>query len=294
MTEIPSFWVTLRRVILGAAILVCLFSFIIWRVDNPRMERFRMAIVDRVVPDMQWAMAPVHWAVEIGRDLQSYDRLLEQNAELRRELRNMEAWREAAIQLEQENARLLALNNMQLSPRLTSIGGEVITDSGSPFRQSVLLNIGAEDQVQDGWAVTDGMGLVGRISGVGERTSRVILLTDSNSRVPAVVRPSGQLTIVEGDNTAAPPLTFVDKLEDVQINDRVFTTGDGGVFPPDLLIGFVVQGGDGRMRLRMSADYRRLEYVRVLRHRPAGAIDGPGGLILGATPVMGPIPEQTE
>jgi rod shape-determining protein MreC len=76
----------------------------------------RAAIVDRVVPNMEWAMAPVTGVARIFDDFQSYARLFEQNQELRRELQQMRAWREAALQLEQENARLLDLNRVQLDP----------------------------------------------------------------------------------------------------------------------------------------------------------------------------------
>ena len=111
----------------------------------------------------------------------------------------MKLCNEAALLLEQKNARLLDLNQVRLDPRLTHVTGVVLADSGSPFRQSVLLNVGARDGIIDGWATMDGLGLVGRISGVGEKTSRVILLTDSNSRVPVVVQPSGQRAILSGD-----------------------------------------------------------------------------------------------
>ncbi len=134
-------------------------------------------------------------------NFQSYARIYEQNQELRRELQQMKAWKEAALQLEQKNAKLLDLNNVRLDPKLTYVTGVVLADSGSPFRQSVLLNIGERDGIVDGWAATDGLGLVGRISGVGRSTSRVILLTDANSRIPVMIQPSGQRAILSGDNT---------------------------------------------------------------------------------------------
>ncbi len=56
----------------------------------------------------------------------------------------MQGWREAALQLEQKNARLLALNNVRLSPRLTFVTGEVMADAGSPFRRSATVNVGAD------------------------------------------------------------------------------------------------------------------------------------------------------
>ena len=95
---------------IGVAIfLVCsLALFLLWRIDNPRAERIRSAMIDRVVPNMDWAMAPVSKAGQMVQDFQSYDRIYSQNQELRRELQRMRAWREAALQLEQENARLRA------------------------------------------------------------------------------------------------------------------------------------------------------------------------------------------
>ena len=100
---------------------------------------------------------------------QSYTRIYEQNQELRRELQQMKAWKEAALQLEQKNAKLLDLNNVRLDPKYTFVTGVVLADSGSPFRQSVLLNVGERDGIVDGWATMDGIGLVGRISGVGRQ-----------------------------------------------------------------------------------------------------------------------------
>ncbi|QJF50054.1 rod shape-determining protein MreC [Roseobacter ponti] len=256
----------LRRLLLVAIALCLLGVFLLWRIDSPRVERFRAQITDRFVPGFEWAMAPVTGAVNLLQDFQSYQRLAEQNRELRSELRQMQAWKEAAVQLEQENARLLDLNNVRLDPRLTVISGVVLADSGSPFRQSVLLNVGARDGIVDGWATMDGIGLVGRISGVGQNTARVILLTDASSRIPASIQPSGQRTIVAGDNTAAPLVDFIENPGQIRPGDRVISTGDGGVFPAGLLIGQVASDPSGQLRVRLAADFERLEFLRVLRH----------------------------
>ena len=256
----------LRRLLLAVLALLLAAIFILWRIDSPRVERFRAQVTDSLVPNFDWAMAPVTGTINLLRDYQSYQRLSEQNQELRSELRRMQTWKEAALQLEQENARLLDLNKVRLDPRLTYVTGVVLADSGSPFRQSVLLNVGARDGLVEGWATMDGIGLVGRISGVGDNTSRVILLTDASSRIPAVIRPSGQRAIVAGDNSAAPPIDFLENPELVRPGDRVISSGDGGVFPAGLLIGQIAADPGGRLRVRLAADFERLEFLRVLRH----------------------------
>ena len=261
--------------------MLLLGMYLLWRIDSPRVERLRIAMIDRFVPSMDWAMAPVTGLTNIARDFQSYTRIYEQNQDLRRELQQMKAWREAALQLEQENARLLDLNKVRIDAKLTHVTGVVIADSGSPFRQSVLLNVGARDGIMDGWATMDGIGLVGRISGVGQNTSRVILLTDTNSRIPVTVQPSGQRAILVGDNEAAPTLELIENRDLVRPGDRVVTSGDGKVFPAGLLVGQVAQSPDRRLRARLAADYERLKFLRVLRSHDGELIEDQGALLAG-------------
>ena len=270
----------LKRLILVVLMLVLVGIFILWRIDSPRVERFRIAVIDRVVPNFDWAFAPVTGAANLIKDFQSYRKIYDQNQELRRELQRMESWKEAALQLEQENARLLDLNNVRLDPRLTSISGNVLADSGSPYRQSVLINVGARDGILDGWAAMDGIGLVGRVSGVGERSSRVLLLTDASSRAPVTVKPSGQRGLIVGDNTLAPPIDFVENRDLIRPGDRVVSSGDGDVFPSGVLIGHIAVDTGGRMRVRLAADYERLEFLRILRNYGTERISDPGRMVL--------------
>ena len=282
-----------RRLVIGVLALLLLALFLLWRIDSPRVERFRTAVLDTVVPNMDWAMAPVTHVARMFEDFRSYARIYEQNQELRRELQQMRAWREAALQLEQRNAQLLDMARVRLDPQLTHVTGVVMADAGSPFRQSVLINVGARDGIVDGWAVMDGLGLAGRIAGVGDRSSRVILLSDSNSRVPVIVQPSGQHALLSGDNTAMPVLDFMENADALRPGDRVVSASDGGVFPPGLLVGEVAQGADGRVRVRLAADYGRLDFLRVLRSRPAEQIDQTGALLRPVDPSGTPLDPAT-
>ncbi|MGO4852726.1 rod shape-determining protein MreC [Phaeovulum sp. W22_SRMD_FR3] len=268
-----------RRILIAALCLVLAAIFLVWRIDSPRVERFRAAFIDRFVPTFDWAMLPATKMLQMVEGFQSYSRIYDQNQELRRELQQMRSWKEAAVQLEQQNAKLLAQNNVRLDPKLTSVSGVVLADSGSPFRQSVLLNVGSRDGIVDGWATMDGLGLAGRISGVGKSTSRVVLLTDPSSLMPVTIQPSGQKALLTGDNTPLPLLDFLESPEQVRPGDRVVSSGDGGVFPSGLLVGQVAQGSDRRLRVRLAADYERLDFLRVLRSHPVEQLQDAGVLI---------------
>ncbi len=262
----------LRRILLFVLCLALLAIFVLWRIDNPRLERVRMAVVDRLAPSMEWTALPARFLSDMLTDYEQFTRVYEQNSELRREIQRLRAWREAAQQFEQENARLRALNNVRLAPSMGYTTGEVIADSGGPFLQSGLANVGHRDGVQDGAAVMDGSGLVGRVVGTGAHSARILFVTDYSSRVPVEIRPSGKRAILSGDATVAPRLDFLEDPEGMTPGERVVTSGDGGVFPPGLPVGLAVVGPSG---IGVSAGTGR---AATANGSPAGIDTVSGGL----------------
>jgi len=268
-----------HRIFLGLAIVISLILLILWRTDNARLDRARMTLIDEATPSMRWVNEPVSFLWNVARDYRNLLEVYKQNKALRREIQELRAWRENARLLEEENAKLRALNNVRLAVRTTFVTGDVFADSGGPFVQSALVNVGRSDGIENGAAAIDGAGLVGRVVGVGERASRLLLLTDFSSRVPVVIQPGARRAVLSGDGTSAPKLEFLDGSEPVHPGDLVETSGDGGVFPPDLPVGRVVTIPGGPLRAALLADYSRLEFVRLLRYSPDTEINTPGGLI---------------
>jgi rod shape-determining protein MreC len=271
---------TLRRLAVGVCVAGALALFALWRIDSPRVERLRMAVVDALGPGLALTGAPIAELVALAEDWGRFGDLDRQNRELRREIERLRAWRDAAAELERENAQLRALNNVRLAPRTGYATGEIVADGRGPFAHSAVVNIGARDGVEDGAAAVDGEGLVGRVVGVGEQSARILLLTDFSSRLPVKILPSGRRAILAGDATAAPQLLFLATTEGVSIGDRVVTSGDGGVTPPDMPVGLVAALGERMARVSLASDYSRLEFVRVLRWRRERPVDAPGELIL--------------
>lgn len=279
---------TVHRVLLGLIVVISIAMLVLWRSESPRLERVRMSLIDRVAPSMKWVNQPINFAWDSARDYRKFFDVYEQNRTLRREIQDMRAWRERARLLEEENAQLRALNNVRLAPRTTFVTGDVFADSGGPFLQSVLVNVGRRDGVGDGAAAVDGSGLVGRVVGIGERATRLLLLTDFSSRVPVVVQPGARHAILSGDGTLAPKLEFLDGNDRIKPGDLIETSGDGGVFPPDLPVGRVITTQGGTWRAALMADYARLEFVRLLRYDPNTEIDEPGDLIRPNGPTNDP------
>ncbi len=278
--EQDAAWKAVRRFFLILLIVSLILLFALWRSENQRLERFRHAIIDQILPNTSFLLKPIEISYKIISDFKSYTKLYQQNQDLKRELQKMMGWKETALQLEQKNAQLSILNNVKLNPTINWVTGQVIADSGSPFNQSALLNIGSDDGVRDGSAAMGGLGLVGRISGVGKKTSRVILLTDVSSSIPIIVQKTSQRGLMIGDNSTNPTLNFLDNLRTITPGMRIITSGEGGVFPSDLLIGNIVLDTSGKLRVKLTAELKELNYLRVLFETNEESLTEPGSLIL--------------
>ena len=241
--------------------------FMLWRVDNTRTELVRTKIIDFVSPITKPLNYPIKVVGDFIKYFEVYSSLLEENKDLRRALQNMAVWKEKALQLEQKNAQLRALNNVKLSEDLTWVTGEIMADSGSPFYQSGIVNIGLKDGIKNGSAAVDGLGLVGRISGVGQNVARVLFLTDISSAIPIKIKRNNQKGILIGDNSPNPVLEFVEEKALLNIGDRVFTSGDGNVFPSDILVGNILIDDKKKLRVKLIANFESLEFLRVLNAR---------------------------
>ena len=249
-------------------VFVCLtLIFILWRVDNTRTELIRTKIIDFVSPLTIPLNYPIKVVGDFVRYFEIYSSLLEENKELKRDLQNMTGWKEKALQLEQKNAQLRALNNVKLSEDLIWVTGEIMADSGSPFYQSGVINIGLKDGIKNGSAAVDGLGLVGRVSGVGQKLARILFLTDISSAIPIKIKRNNHKGLLIGDNSPWPLLEFVEEKALINTGDRVFTSGDGNVFPSDILIGNIFIDSKKKLRVKPVANFESLEFLRILNTR---------------------------
>jgi rod shape-determining protein MreC len=256
---------------------------LVGKADPTLFERSRVAMTDVATPVLDTISRPVASGGEFIADMKQLLAAHEDNKALREENSRLLRWRAVAEGLESENARLRSMLNFAPEAPARFITGRVIGDSGGAFLRSVLVNIGARDGVRKGVAAVNGSGLLGRIAEVGEHSSRVLLLSDLNSRIPVLVGESRERAILAGDNSDQPQLAYLPAEISIAPGDLVITSGHGGAFPAGLPVGIVVRPDPEAMELRVQPFFsaRRLEFVRlmdfgltgVLQDRDLGAND---------------------
>jgi rod shape-determining protein MreC len=157
-------------------------------------------------------------------------------------------------------------------PKSTYVSARVIGDQVGAFVREVLIAAGARDGLLKGQAAMTGDGLAGRIAEVGQRSARVLLLTDINSRLPVLLERTRDRAILAGDNSNRPQLLYLKPRTELRVGDRVVTSGDGGVFPAGLPVGVVESIEDGVVSVAPFVDWDRMEYLRVVDYQLGGIL----------------------
>lgn len=234
------------------------------KADVVVVERFRAQVTDTVAPLLDAVSRPVATVNDVIAEARELVNLRAENAQLRKERDRLLQWEAAGRRLEAENQALQRLLHFIPHEARGFISARVIADTGGAFAHSLVLNAGADDEVRRGQAVVSGDGLVGRVVSVGARSSRILLLTDLNSRIPVVTEQSRVRAVLAGNNTGRPVLDHLPPNDTVTVGERVVTSGHGGVFPPGLPVGVIVSIGDNGTVVQPLVATDRLEYVRVV------------------------------
>jgi len=213
------------------------------------------------------ASAPVRWAGDGVNAVKQYFFAVSENRRLRAEVADLSQWRDRAVALRSDNARYESLLGLKTDPPIPMVGARVIADSRGPFANTRLADAGTEAGVMVGNPVMTEHGLVGRVLGVANGVSRILLLTDVASRTPVLDDRTNSRAILTGDATDDPRLDYLRGADPVKAGDRILTSGDGGLFPRGLPVGTVVQGIDGNWRVRLDSEDGPIDLVRILLFR---------------------------
>ena len=252
------------------------------KADTLLVERARATIADIAAPILDALSRPAATVDEFISRVQELGHLRDENARLREEVARLRNWHSVASNLAVENQALRDMLNFVPPPRASFVSARVIADGAGPFSRSVLLNVGSRNGVAKGQAVVNDSGLVGRVTDVGLRSARVLLLTDYTSRIPVTFETTRERAILAGDYSPQMRLDLLSPTAIVKVGDRVLTSGHGGLLPPGLTVGSVASIKDGIVRVQPFVDWSRLEYVRVVDY-PAPATPETDGDPTGET-----------
>ena len=153
---------------------------------------------------------------------------------------------------------------------------KVLSDKGSPFLRSIIINKGSKHKINLGMVVMDGGYLVGKVVEVNYLSSRVLLLSDLNSKIPVIVEPNAVSSILSGTGKKHGVIQYSKRYEDIDKDSIIYTSGAGSLFKAGIPVGKINQEGlkiidDGKISeeldVQFFSDFSQLGFVKVFSYK---------------------------
>src|SRR5256885_10737135 len=230
----PQLRAGIQRSTLPALILLSGAMLVAGKTDQTMFETLRTGLSGVAAPALDVASRPLGAAeAEIAR-VRGFIGVYQVNRRFEEENQRLLQWQQVALKLTTENRQLQGLLKVVPDRAVSYVTARVIANSGGAYVRTVMINAGSQAGLARGQAVITGDGLVGRLTEVGSRAARVLLITDLNSRIPVRVEGSRTSAVLAGGNSERPRPPFFPAPACVQIRARVASSRRGARFPPRL------------------------------------------------------------
>lgn len=267
----------LAKLTLPVLIVAAFGLMLLGKADAVLAERARMGLADALAPIYAVLAGPLSRVRGTLADADDLVAIRAENARLRDENERLRRWQSVALALDAENQRLKGNLNWVPDPAPSYVTARVVNEAGGVYARAVLLSLGPNHGITKGEIALDERGLVGRVTEVGTRTARVLLITDLNSRIPVTLENSRARAILVGTNGDRPRLLYWSEGTPPAEGERVVTSAEANVFPANLPVGIVHYSATNAPEVEPAARLDRLEIVRIFDYGNRGIVPPEAG-----------------
>jgi rod shape-determining protein MreC len=262
----------LGKLTLPVLIVAAFGLLLLGKADTLLADRARVAVADALAPVYGVLTQPLGRLRAMATGIEELLALRTDNARLRDENERLRRWQSVALALDAENQRLKANLNWVPDPRPSYVTARVVADAGGVYARAVLLSVGPNHGISKGEIALDERGLVGRVTEVGARSARVLLITDLNSRVPVIVGTSRGRSMLVGTNGSRPRLLYWPEGAPPAEGEPVVTSAEANAFPADLPVGTVHYNASHVPEVEPAAQLGQLDMVRIFDYGVSGIV----------------------
>ena len=255
-----------QRFSLIALIFFSIFIIVLGKYNFKGVNFLKLSIKEIVYRTTFIVSVPENFVISSYQTIHDHFSLYSNYENLKKDYESLKATKLNTDFLKSENEALKSKIN-DVSTQSSELLAKVIIDKKSPFLRSVIVNRGSKDNVILGMAVLDEKFLVGKVVEVNYSTSRVLLLSDLNSKIPVSIEPNGVQSILSGSGSNFGEIQYIK--EDYQLDSdfEIFTSGSGGIFRSGIPIGkTILNAGSGldTIKVKFHSDFSQLRLVKIV------------------------------
>tara|TARA_B110000027_G_C16053711_1_gene271177 strand:- start:166 stop:1017 length:852 start_codon:yes stop_codon:yes gene_type:complete len=262
---------TQQRFSLLSLILFSLIFLILGSLNFKAIDYVRIVIKEITYRSSFMVSIPENLLKNSYISIQNHNNLYKENEKNKSELAVLKAKNLLNEFIVLENERLKNIVDDYLTNSDT-VFAKVLSDKNSPFFKSIIINKGSKHGINLGMVAIDGEYLVGKIVEVNYLSSRILLLSDLNSKIPVSIEPNGILSILSGTGEDYGLIQYSKKYEDIQSRSIVYTSGTSGLFKAGIPIGRIDNNLlSEQKKIEFFSDFSQLKFVKIISFTKSGS-----------------------
>ena len=253
-----------QRFSLIGLIFFSIIFLVLGRLNFQPIDYLKIAIKEIVYRSSFIVSAPENYIKNTYYRIQDHFNFYSEYSDIKSELKIIKSQKTVDNFVIRENKRLKKIIDDYIYTS-EAIVAKILIDKDSPFLRSLVINRGSKDNIKLGMSVLDGHYLVGKIVEVNYLSSRVLLLSDLNSKIPVIIEPGGVQSILSGTGKDDGIIQYFKKNHTVENESIVYTSGSGGLFKSGIPIGKVEKIELSKdKKVAYYSDFSQLKFVKVV------------------------------
>ena len=259
-----SFNLVFRKIETIFFIFLCIICLIASKINRDFNNKVSNGFITISTPIIKIISLPITSSIDLIVNFNKLATAKKENIQLKEELFKLQNYYLTSLAIHQENKELRSALNFVKSKTENYKIARVIGMSHQAFDQKLLIDSGKSRDIKEGQIIAGNRGVIGRVSEVFEDKSRILLLTDSSSRIPIIASRARNRGILAGNNSGLMEILYLPKNHQINIGDKIFTSSDGDAVPPGLLIGVVRKIDKNSVYVSGIEDINSLNIVTII------------------------------
>ena len=259
-----SFNLVFRKIETIFFIILSVIFLITSKINRDFSSKVSNIFITISTPIIKIVSFPINGSIDLVVNFGELATAKKENIKLREELFKLQNYYLTSLAIHQENKELRSALNFVKSKTENYKIARIIGMSHQAFDQKLLIDSGKSRDIKEGQIIAGNRGVIGRVSEVFDDKSRILLLTDSSSRIPIIASRARNRGILAGNNSGLMEILYLPKNHQIAVGDKIFTSSDGDTVPPGLLIGVVKKIDKNSVYVSGIEDINSLNIVTII------------------------------
>ena len=265
--RLGQFRIFAEKLFIALTLISAICLVILSKVNPRRLNQTESGFLSLLMPVIHVMQIPADGVFYLMEKTKDIIFVYDENEKLKQKNAELDRLRIKLRFAETENALLSEMLNYSAPKNIEFITAKVISGIGDGFAHSIIVYVPDAIGIHVGQIAIHKQQVIGRVDLINGSYVRILLVSDISSKIPVIIARSRERAILSGNNTSVLNLLYTVPSADIRVGDQVVTSGVGGIFPSDLLVGYVTKVKDRVIEVQPAFPIEKIEYIQILNYQ---------------------------